>query len=299
MRITKHTSNSSNYFLKLYTVVGLAIIFTFAAFLNYTRPKFFFGKPIKRKTFRLVSIFPPGMKVDSDLPRFFRSYSISTPQNEEARMAVIKSVNSRNVLKRRSGSNKAFLKTWDASTVSMLLDRGICGSDFEADYYTSSDERKNDLIMWCMMSVTRSEGFFLNTVEIVESPLLLTNGRGIVVKSATSPTSLSIDFYLHPRNVTDEQDMAIIPSKLLAWMLDNSVTEVQTYAEYREKAQDYLYGLVFSDSNEENYMVLQEVCQSYKPPRTIGEICKVDPCCYIVVPEIYGGSMFDNSSSED
>jgi hypothetical protein len=299
MRITKHTSKSSNYFLKLYTVIGLAIIFTFAAFLNHTRPKFFFGKPTKRKPFRLVSIYPPGMKIESELPRFFRSFSIATPQNKEARMAVIKTVNSRKVLKRRSGSNKTFLKTWDASSVNMLLDRGICGSDFEAAYSTSSDERKNDLIMWCMMSVTRSEGFFLNTVEIVESPLLLAIGRGIVVKSATSPTSLSIDFYLHPRNVTYEEDMAIIPSKLVAWMLDNQQTEVQTYAEYREKAQDYLYDLVFSDSNEENYMVLQEVCQPYRPPRTIGENCKVDPCCYIVVPEIYGGSMFDDPSSED
>lgn len=297
--ITKNTSNTSAYFLKLYVVVGLAIIFTFAAFLNHTRPRFLFGKKIKRIPFRLVSVYPPGMKIESELPRFFRSYSIATPQNEDARKAVIKNVKSRNVLKRRSGSFKTILKTWDASSVNMLLDRGICGTDFQVAYESSSDERRSDLIMWCLMSVTRSEGFFSSTIEITESPLLLTKGRGIVVKAASSPSSLSLDFYLHPRNVTYEEDMAIVPSKLLSWMLDGNEQEMQLYGQYREKAEGYLYNLVFADAREENYMILQEVCQLQRPARTMAANCKDGSCCYVVVPEIYGGTMFDDSSSSE
>eukprot|EP00980_Cylindrotheca_fusiformis_P026063 scaffold15305_cov126-Cylindrotheca_fusiformis.AAC.1 len=297
--ISRNTTNTSVYFLKLYVVVGLALIFTFAAFLNHTRPRFLFGSPTKRTPFHLVSIYPPGMRIEAELPRFFRSYSISTPQNEKARRSVIKNVNSRRVLSRRSGSFRTFLKTWDASSVNKLLERGICGTDFEEAYISSSDERKNDLIMWCLMTASRSEGFFLSTIEIVESPLLLTKGRGIVVKDPSTPSALSLDFYMDPRNATHEQDLAFVPSKLLDWMLDNEEIEGQDYREYRRKAQNYLYDLVFSDGREDNFLIFQEVCQPQRPPRTMGENCRADSCCYIVVPEIYGGSMFDHSSSDD
>lgn len=140
-------SDVSAYMLKFYIVVGTAIILTLVAVLNHIRPKFLFGKPKAGvPPFRFISIYPPGITIESDLPRFFRTYSVATPQNERARMAVIKMVNSRKVLRQRSGSYKTYLKTWDASSASILIERRICGSDFEAVYMASSAERKNDLV---------------------------------------------------------------------------------------------------------------------------------------------------------
>lgn len=298
--ISRTSSNVSAFMLKFYIVVGTAIVLTLAAVLNHTRPKFLFGKPKAGvRPFRFTSIYPPGISIEADLPRFFRTYSIATPQNENARKAVIKMVNSRKVLRQRSGSYKTYLKTWDASSASMLIERRICGEDFEDAYRTSSAERKNDLIMWCMMSVTKTEGFFLNSVELLESPLLLTKGKGIVVRPAARPSSLSIDLYLHPRNVTHEEDMAIIPSKLLARMLDSSELGL-SYSAHREQIEQYFHEIVFSNANEENYMILTEICQKDPPRRAISKKCEPSgSCCFIVVPEEYEGFIFEESSSDE
>mmetsp|Transcript_12336 Transcript_12336/g.29372 ORF Transcript_12336/g.29372 Transcript_12336/m.29372 type:complete len:334 (-) Transcript_12336:318-1319(-) len=296
--ISRTSSNLSAYMLKFYIVVGTAVVLTLAAVLNQTRPKFLFGKQKPGvRPFRFTSIYPPGIKIESDLPRFFRTYSIATPQNENARKAVIKMVKSRRVLRQRSGSYKTYLKTWDASSASMLIERQICGRDFESVYMSSSAERKNDLIMWCMMSVTKTEGFFLNSVELLESPLLLTKGRGIVVRSAAHPSSLSIDMYLHPRNMTHEADMAIVPAQLLARMMD--APEPGSYAAYREEMEQHFHDIVFSDSNEDNYMIFTEICQKDRPNRAISKKCDASSCCYFVVPEEYGGFIFEESSSSD
>ncbi|CAJ1948146.1 unnamed protein product [Cylindrotheca closterium] len=293
--ISRTSSNVSAYMLKFYIVVGTAILLTLAAVLNHTRPKFLFGKPRpKVRPFRLTSIYPPGIKIESDLPRFFRTYSIATPHNENARKAVIKMVNSRRVLRQRSGSYKTYLKTWDESSASMLIERQICGHDFESVYKSSSAERKNDLIMWCMMSVTKTEGFFLNSVELLESPLLLTKGKGIVVRSAASPSSLSIDMYLHPRNMTHEDDMAIVPAQLLARMIETP--ESGSYSAYREEMEQRFHDIVFSDSNKEKYMILTEICQKDRPLFAISKKCESSSCCYIVVPEEYGSFIFESSS---
>ncbi|KAL3929554.1 MAG: hypothetical protein SGBAC_012156 [Bacillariaceae sp.] len=179
----------------------------------------------------------------------------------------------------------------------MLIERQICGRDFESVYMASSGERKNDLIMWCMMSVTKTEGFFLNSVELLESPLLLTKGRGIVVRSASHPSSLSLDMYLHPRNMTHEDDMAIVPAQLLARMLD--APEDGSYAAYREQMEQHFHDIVFSDSHEEDYMIFTEICQNDRPLYAISKKCAAKSCCYIVVPKEYGSYIFEESSSED
>lgn len=159
-------------------------------------------------------------------------------------------------------------------------------------------------LAWCLLSVTKTEGYFLNSVELLESPLLLTKGRGIVVRSAARPFSLSIDMYLHPRNMTQEggskenANMSILPAQLLARMLDSS--ESESYAAYREQIEQYFHDIIFSNSNEDNFVVLEEVCpQIERPRRAISKKCEAQSCCFIVVPEEYEGFIFEESSSDD
>jgi hypothetical protein len=302
--LVKTSEKMSVYFLKLYIVVGTAIIVTLFAILNHVRPKFLFGDKTAKKIrpFRLSSIYPPEIVPDRDLPRFFRTYSIATPDNIDARSAMVKAIHSRKALRQSGATFKVYVRTWDSTDVTLLLDRGVCGDDFGPVYYSSSDERKNDLVMWCFLGEHVAEGFYLNNMEFVDSPLSLTQGKGIVIKSVASPEkSLSNSFYLHPRDLMkEEQNMSIIPSKVLTWMLDHPETEHDTYKEYRQKLSEYLHDLIFDgEGTEDHFMILDEICQPFMPLRTVAKACEEDSCCYIVVPEQYGGFMNEESSDED
>jgi hypothetical protein len=299
------TKQSSAYLVRLYIVIGTAIIVTICAGLNYSRPSFISKPRKKQPSYHLATMYPPNVVVERDLPRFFRTYTIATPQNKEARRAAKRIAASRLAARKGNGNIRVILKAWDSSNIEQLLRRQICGADFSQAYdSTSSQERKEDMVMWCLLAIKNVEGFFLESVDILESALIAARRRGMVVRSSSSDSKLLNAYYLHPRNLEYESTKAILPSKVLAWILSNPEDVVPSIAEYRRMLQEYLHELVHSEGNDDKYMVLDEVCQPYPPKRAIFKQCGVDvfrpdACCYFVIPESEGGRFGDSSSGDD
>jgi len=283
--------------LKTFLVVATTLLCTIGAVINHTRPKF-----IKRfwkdsiPTFHLATRYPNNVILNRDLPRFFGHYSIATPENVLAQAAVQKVLRSRRQLHRRAGRIKSMLKVWDDSNVEHLLRQGLCGDDFElAHRRASSQQTKDDLLMWCLLASLVTEGYFMESVEILDSALFLTRNRGIVVRKqppagiADGYGALSTKFYLHPR--TDKNNTAIdwIPTKILAMLIPSSKDEIEK--DLNDLAQRMLYELIVTQGHEKEYLILEEVCQENRPERAIAYDTGEDPSgCYFVVPEKYGGN---------
>ena len=306
MAVKQWNSPGNMYFLKLYLVISAALICTVAAVVTHYKPDLIptlLGKKtMKEKPFKIASVFPPNIILNRDLPRFFRSYSIATQDNQAARIAASRSAKTRIALRKVPGSNfKVYFRTYDDYAVRHLLEGRGCGHQFNPVYDSSSDERKSDLIMWCLLGTNAVEGFLQNSVQIVKSPLSMTKGRGIVVRPSSNPDkALSSLFYLHPRNLTQKEPIINrIASRVLTWILSHPETDAANYDEYREMMQAYIHELVHSEGEEENYIFLDEVCQPYRPPRTVAENCEGEICCYFVLPDTHYSILFEESSSSD
>ena len=292
-------TQSSAFMVKFYIVVGMAILVTILALLHHLKPNFLYKqRTAKQRPYHLSTMYPPNVVAERDLPRFFRSYTIATPQNKEARMAAVKISASRKALKEGNGNLKVVLKAWDASNIDQLLEHGACGVDFHQAYESASSvERKEDLLMWCLLTTRYAEGFFLESVEMLQSAFIKARRRGMVVKSSDS--GLSNAYYLHPRNLGYDSTFAVLPSKVLTWILANSEDVVPSTEEYRRMLREYIDALVHSEGNEDKYMILEEVCQPYEPPRSIGKRCGIDDCCYFVVPDSEGGNFERDSNDKE
>jgi hypothetical protein len=153
--------------------------------------------------------------------------------------------------------------------------------------------------MWCLLATRLVEGFFLESVEMIDTALFLTRNRGMVVKRQSpfgtedDHGTLSNAYYLHPR--MNNTDIDWIPSKALAMLISSPEDVVGDPSEAREMLQRFLYELVIAKGNEENYIVLDEICQQQRPHRAIAVNCPhggeegSSGCCYFVVPERYRG----------
>jgi hypothetical protein len=324
-------NTQAGYSLKTSIVILTAVIVTAGCAIQYHNGDYF-RRLMKRMNnrseypiFQFATRFPPGVVLERDLPRFFRSYSIATPENEAARNAVRKVSRSRFQLKRRAGVIRTVLNGWDEKMVGNLLTRGWCGADFDGAYQRGSQERRDDLLMWCLLATRIAEGYFMESVEMIDTALFLTRKRGMVVrrrKESTPPRSgsgggdddnnnnnkynnhdaLSNVYYLHPRTNNTKVDW--IPTKTLAWMFSNPEDVLlggdgsSSPADARDLLQRYLGELVFADGNEDEFLVLEEVCQNSRPSRAIAVNCPDGEedgagggCCYFVLPERYGGNL--------
>lgn len=298
--LKQNTGKSSAQFVQLFMVVITALIISVSAVMQYAKPQFF-QRLFKRRNvppFYLATKYPNSVILDRDLPRFYQTFSIATPDNVDAQEAVRKVIRSRTQLKHRLGNTKAIVKAWDVANIQGLVRRGLCGDDFAQAYERGSDQRKDDLVMWCLVATRIVEGYFHETVEMIDSALFLTRKRGIVVqKSQPAGTdrdgqgsALSTSFYLHPRH--NNTLLEWIPSKTLAMAITTPEEAFASPYEAREMLERYLYDLVITQGNEEDYLVLDEICQQERPDRAIGMDCAPGDsgdCCFFVVPEKYGG----------
>ena len=316
--IMKNSSQRSSHFWKTFYIIFIALCCTVAALIrskpNLIRRLLRRNKDIP--TFHFATRYPNNVLLGRDLPLFFRFYSIATPENEFAQDAVRKVCNSRTQLRKRAGRIKTILKAWDGSNIENLLNQDICGNEF-VDAYRSkgtTQQRKDDLLMWCLMATRVTEGFFMEDVEIIDSPLFLTRNRGIVVLKKSSGDGyggeLSTAFYLHPR--TDKNEINWIPSKILAMLIsnsqkeqdDNNNIEEEENDDIQEMLQKLLYDLVITQGNEKDFLIVEEICgQDHKPERSIAidrsSINDGDGDCYFVIPEKYGGNFRANSNDDD
>jgi len=305
-------NSRSGHFIKTFLVIITALLCTVGTILR-NKPKFF-ERLLNRNsipTFYFATKYPNDVILDRDLPRFFRFYSIATPENEFAQKAVRRVCNSRTQLRRRAGQIKTIVKAWDVSNIENVVNQEICGHEFVTIYRSDriSQQRKDDLFMWCLMATRAAEGFFMESIELIDSPLFLTRNRGIVVLKQTTTAAtdgyggeLSTAFYLHPR--TDKTKMNWIPSKILAMLISSSQEahedeeNVDVVNTQQEMVQKLLYDLVITQGNENDFLILEEACQENRPERSIAISSRGrNDSCYFVVPEKYGGNF--NSMREE
>lgn len=295
-------SQHSSHFLKTVLIVITALICTVGALIRYNNPKLiqrFWAKPIP--TFQLATRYGNNVVVERDLPRFFRQFSIATPDNAVAREAVTKMLRNRDQLRRRAGKIKTSVKAWDDSHVEQLLAQRICGDEFEAAYQRASQPRKDNLLMWCLLGSRITEGFFKESLEFIDSPLFLTRKRGIVLKRqppsglADGYGALSTSFYLHPR-INNSADINLIPTKVLSMLVSTPEEEADEGGE--EAIERMLYELVETQGNEKGFLILEEICQDTRPERSIAVHTNKDGVrCFFVVPKRYGGN-FDSTEDD-
>lgn len=289
-------------------IIVTALVVTVGGALYYNNSDYFHRLLTGRNaypTFYFGTQYPPGIILERDLPLMVRTFSIATPENEVARRAVQKVSRSRLQLKKRAGIIRSVLKAWDGSNVQHLLDRGLCGTDFDRAYRGGSQERKEDLVMWCLLATRIVEGYFTEPVEMIDSALFWTRKRGMVVKkrpgSVAGGEALSSAYYLHPRTNTTKVEW--IPAKALAWIISNPEDVLGSPADARSLLQRYLYELVIAQGNEDDFLVLDEVCQDRRPSRAISIHCPDgnggSDCCYFVLPEKYGGNLQPTEGEED
>eukprot|EP00934_Nitzschia_sp_Nitz4_P003039 Nitzschia sp. Nitz4//scaffold169_size48518//5450//6565//NITZ4_007062-RA/size48518-processed-gene-0.86-mRNA-1//-1//CDS//3329538358//3029//frame0 len=278
---------------KVTLVIFCAVVATILAALHIFRPSALYG--LRRKPappLYLATRFPPDVVIDRDLPRFFQSYSIATPANAPARAAVQQLARSREAVQRGTGNWRVVLRGWDSSNVQKMFDQQICGAEFEQVYRstTTSDQRREDMVMWCLLATRVVEGFFQGSVEMLSNVFILARKRGMIVSTASSTERLSHLYYLHPRLPGENVDVtAPIPATVLSWLLahpedslENPVEELQTFL------HDLLEGEEMSAPNR--YMRVEEICQDSRPYRAIAQHCTASTeCCYFVVPEAEGG----------
>lgn len=298
-----------NYYMtKFYVVFFTALVVTIVAILNHTRPSFLFKRRKAQPPMYLATIYPPNVVMERDLPRFFQTYSIATPNNKDARRAAIKVANSRRALKEGTGSLKVVLKAWDSSNIDLLLQRNVCGKNFEDAYRSSSQQRQDDLLMWCLLTTRITEGFFLESVEMIDNAFITARKRGMMVRKADESSSeeegtgrISNAYYLHPRLPGEEEaKTAPIPAMVLGWLLNHPENDL---SDPSKSLQEAIYDAVSSMENGmDRYILLDEVCQATQPRRAIGKHCTNGPteeCCFFVVPEAVGGNVGRNLEDEE
>jgi hypothetical protein len=299
MHHEKRRGTQEEYMTKLYIVVATAVVVTVVALLNYTRPAFLFRHKKAPPPVYMATLYPPTVIMDRDLPRFFRTYSIATPDNEHARKATIKVIRSRRALNHGTGNLKVILKAWDEYAIGQMMERNICGLDFEVAYRSSTLERQNDLVTWCLLTTRITEGFFLDSVEVMSNAFLLNKNRGMVVQTANG--RLSNSYYIQPRLLDDgDSHPAPLPAKVLTWLLDHPESSLENPT---VSLQETIYQLVSEEEYRDRYMYLDEICQQNgdPPSRAIARQCQrqrshdhsssSDVCCYFVVQQSEGGTI--------
>lgn len=313
--ISEQGNNRRNYYMtKVYMVVFTAVVVTVLAILHHTQPAFLFRRRPVPPTIFIATRYPRTVVLERDLPAFFRTYSIATQNNKHARKAAIKVANSRRALKFGTGTQKVILKAWDSTHVELLLERNACGRNFELAYRASSQERQDDLLMWCLLTTRIVEGYFLESVEMIGNAFILAKKRGMIVRKAKGRSAaieegslvdhgtsrISNAYYLHPRLLEDTTSfMAPLPGMILQWLLEHPEDTLENPTISLEET---IYTLISSEqSMTERYLILDEVCQESQPERAIGKQCTNNSegiCCYFVVPLMEGGHLAQKDDDE-
>jgi hypothetical protein len=344
--VKKHIQQSSqktnHYMIRLYLVVGTTIIVTILALLNHTRPRFLYQRQQQRnkkqqrrplQPFILGTMYPPAIIQDLDhkeLPRFFQTLSIVTPENVHARHEVARVVHSR-VNLRADSTFPVSVKVWDLAQFQIYLDHNICGPFFSEMYekarHQGDVDRQLDLSMWCLLTTKVVEGFFLPSIDWVDSPIAFLKQRGMVFQTHTHTSTttatredndqprLSSSMYLNPRSSTTFEEessssssktmTAILPSKMLTWVLSNEPSHFESPQDYRRAMEMYLYELVHNAKGDHHFLFLEAHCYGQGQgqahlKRSMAKECgrdNNDECCEFLLPESEGGH-FDHDDDD-
>jgi hypothetical protein len=330
-KLVAQSSQSTNqYMIRFYLVVGTAIILSILALLQYTRPRFLYQHLNKQKRPRpyvLGTMYPPAIIQDLDhqeLPRFFQTLSIVTPENVHARHEVARLAHSRTNL-RDATAFSTKVKVWDQSQFQIYLDHHVCGTYFTDMYEKARQQgdtdRQLDLAMWCLLTTKMVEGFFLPTIDWVDSPMAFLQQRGMVFPSQTRDQDdqrrLSTSMYLDPRTPSTLESFdptsrtAMLPSKMLTWILTNEPNHFESSQEHRRAMELFLYELVHAEGDDHFLVLEAHPCQDGQmlqpqkhSKRSMAKECIPSPngngewkCCEFILPESEGGNFEEDDDN--
>jgi hypothetical protein len=337
-QVEQSSQTTNHYMIRLYLVVGTAIIVTIVALLNTARPRFLYQRqdPKQQKRprpYTLGTMYPPAIIQDLDnkeLPRFFQTWSIVTPENGKARHEVTRVAHSRAKL-RADSVYPVHVKVWDQAQFQIYLHHNICGTYFSDMYEKARQQgdmdRQLDLTMWCLLTTKVVEGFFLPTVDWVDSPIAFLQQRGMVFynnhhhdnqEDEHQSPRLSSSMYLNPRTTatttldpSSSTTTAMLPSKMLTWVLSNEPSQFESPQEYRRAMEMFLYELVHAEGDD-HFLVLEATCGqkqahsnvSKKLKRSMAKECNDnsnnndEECCEYLLPESEGGNFEDDDNDD-
>jgi hypothetical protein len=289
------TSQSKTLLVRLYVVVGTALIVTVVAGLNQFRPRFLFNRK-KSRPFYLGTLYPTNVVLERDLPLFFRTFSIATPENKAARLAVKKVAKSRSNLK--EPGTKVILKAWDEFHIRRLMQRNTCGEEFAEAYTLASTnfERQQDLLMWCLLAARVVEGFFSNDVDVMESPIVFKKNRGVIALKPEQPR-ISSSFFVVPRSTKEATMVSMLPYNVFMWVVANDEANYESRDQYQQALEEFIYEQVAIEGMDQ-FMALDMDCENPDSKRTIARHCKAiaankdtSRCCEFLLPRSEGGNL--------
>ena len=294
-KLESYSTQTNQYMLKFYIVVGTAIVVTVISILYHVNPKFLHGRSKQGEAapIFLGTLYGPNIQLDKSLPRFFRTFSISKDENLRERTAVRRVILNRKRIS--SAGAPSVLKAWDNTQLEYYIqERNLCGDDFQEAYQATLDSqdwmRQRELVKWCLLATRVVEGFVSSNVTVHKSPLMYLKERGLLLESSkeSSSTGLSTMVYMEPRNdpLEDRSRTAQLPSLMLTWLLTNHTT--RSASDYRAQLNKYFEKLV-EQKGADQYLKLEEDCgeeSSSKSRRTVFSICEMEEsCCYYSLPK--------------
>jgi hypothetical protein len=302
-----YASSMRGYMRSLFLLAVVGIIGF--GYVMYAYPTLIFPQKSARLVDRrIMTIYPAALHIKRDLPRFFDSYAIVTPDNLPARRAVRQVAAIRRIVIDSGRFNqKLKLQAWEHEDFTRQLPGqaldSFCSAGFKNQYRFQQKQqqdqveasidvddrtRLDDLMYWCLMQSGQHDGFVRWNVTVEAS---LTRGMqgvaGVSTDTVTGEGKVRPSFLFLPIRAPkkDDQDVGLsteVPFKIMKWLLDP--------ANFQYTQEDYekvLY--MFIKEEADRWVLLNVAC-------TVSERGIFDTTKRRVVSECHDSS--DNDDEE-
>ena len=295
-----YASSMKGYMRSLFLLVVVGIIGF--GYVMYEYPTLIFPqRPARLVDRRIMTIYPAALHIKRDLPRFFDSYAIVTPENLPARRAVRQVAAIRRIVIDSGRFNqKLTLQAWEHEDFTRQLPGksfdSFCGAGFKNQYRFQQKQqqdqvepfniddrtRLDDLMYWCLMQSGQHDGFVRWNVTVEAS---LTRGMqgvaGVYTDDITGERKVRPSFLFLPIRAPkkDDQDTGLsteVPFKIMKWLLDP--------ANFQYTQEDYekvLYKFIKEEADR--WVILHAAC-------TVSERGTLDTTKRRVVSECHDSS---------
>jgi hypothetical protein len=273
-----YASSMKNYMRSLFLLAVVGIIGF--GYVMYAYPTLIFPQRSARLVDRrIMTIYPAALHIKRDLPRFFDSYAIVTPENLPARRAVRQVAAIRRIVVDSGRFNqKLKLQAWEHEDFTRQLPGksldSFCGAGFKNQYRLQQKQQQDqveasidvddrtridDLMYWCLMQSGQHDGFVRWNVTVEAS---LTRGMqgvaGVYTDAITGKLKVRPSFLFLPIRAPkkDDQDVGLsteVPFKIMKWLLDP--------ANFQYTQEDYEKALYkFIKEEADRWVLLHAAC---------------------------------------
>jgi hypothetical protein len=296
-----YASSMKGYMRSLFLLAIVGIIGF--GYVMYAHPSLIFPQRSARLVDRrIMIIYPAALHIKRDLPRFFDSYAIVTPDNLPARRAVRQVAAMRRIVIDSGRFNqKLKLQAWEHEDFTKQLPGqaldSFCGAGFKNQYRFQQKQqqdqveasidvddrtRLDDLMHWCLMQSGQHDGFVRWNVTVEAS---LTRGMqgvaGVYTDPITGERKIQPSFLFLPIRAPkkDDQDTGMsteVPFKIMKWLLDPA-----NFQYIQEDYEKVLYKFIKEEADR--WVLLHAAC-------TVSERGTLDTTKRRVVSECHDSS---------